>query len=130
MQRQGVTHADFAVNHPAGALGRQLTLSAADLMVPIDQCPPLLPDAALADVVDHLTGALAGAAWVQQPDQPNRLLGLITDGDLRRHMSPVVARELLQVPLQRLGRVQQRLLSLPVHVLKRPQPHIATPVRE
>ena len=35
MQRQGVTHADFAVNHPAGALGRQLTLSVAELMVPL-----------------------------------------------------------------------------------------------
>ncbi|QNJ07787.1 arabinose-5-phosphate isomerase [Synechococcus sp. Minos11] len=84
MQRQGITQADFAVNHPAGSLGRQLTLSVADLMVPIDRCPPLPPDAALADVVDQLTGALAGAAWVQQPDQPKRLLGLITDGDLRR----------------------------------------------
>ena len=84
MQRQGITQADFAVNHPAGSLGRQLTLSVADLMVPIDTCPPLPPDAALADVVDQLTGALAGAAWVQQPDQPKRLLGLITDGDLRR----------------------------------------------
>ena len=84
MQRQGVTQADFAVNHPAGALGRQLTLSVADLMVPIAEWPSLQPDAALADVVEHLTGTLAGAAWVQQPDQPNRLLGLITDGDLRR----------------------------------------------
>ncbi|OUW29014.1 MAG: KpsF/GutQ family sugar-phosphate isomerase [Synechococcus sp. TMED169] len=84
MQRQGVTPADFAVNHPAGSLGRQLTLSVADLMVPIDACPSLQADAALADVVDHLTGTLAGAAWVQRPDQPKRLLGLITDGDLRR----------------------------------------------
>ena len=84
MQRQGVTQADFAVNHPAGALGRQLTLSVADLMVPIAEWPSLQPDAALADVVEHLTGTLAGAAWVRQPNQPNRLLGLITDGDLRR----------------------------------------------
>ena len=84
MQRQGVTPADFAMNHPAGSLGRQLTLSVADLMVPIDACPSLQADAALADVVEHLTGTLAGAAWVQRPDQPNRLLGLITDGDLRR----------------------------------------------
>ena len=84
MQRQGVTPADFAVNHPAGSLGRQLTLSVADLMVPIDSCPSLQADAALADVVEHLTGTLAGAAWIQRPDQPNRLLGLITDGDLRR----------------------------------------------
>ena len=84
MQRQGITQADFAVNHPAGSLGRQLTLSVADLMVPIDQCPSLQPGAALVDVVEHLTGTLAGAAWVRQPDQPNHLLGLITDGDLRR----------------------------------------------
>ena len=35
MQRQGVSEADFAANHPAGALGRQLTLTVAELMVPV-----------------------------------------------------------------------------------------------
>ena len=84
MQRQGVSEADFAANHPAGALGRQLTLTVAELMVPVREWPPLHPTAALADVVESLTGTNAGAAWVQQPDQPQRLLGLITDGDLRR----------------------------------------------
>jgi len=84
MQRPGITQADFAVNHPAGSLGRQLTLSVADLMVPINAWPPLQPDSALADVVEKLTGTLAGATWVCQPEQPSCLLGLITDGDLRR----------------------------------------------
>ena len=80
MQRQGVSEADFAANHPAGALGRQLTLTVAELMVPVRVAASASHS---TDVVESLTGTNAGAAWVQQPDQPQHLW-LITDGDLRR----------------------------------------------
>ena len=38
MERRGISPADFALNHPAGSLGKQLTLTAADLMVPSASC--------------------------------------------------------------------------------------------
>lgn len=87
MERAGISPADFAVNHPAGALGRQLTLTVADLMVPAAELEPLEPTAPLPEVISHLTqgspsrGSL-GATWVRNAS--GALAGLITDGDLRR----------------------------------------------
>jgi arabinose-5-phosphate isomerase len=84
MQRRGISAQDFALNHPAGALGRQLTLTAADLMLPVQRWPPLAAMAPLPEVLAGLTAAGVGAAWVADPQRPGRLQGLITDGDLRR----------------------------------------------
>ncbi len=89
MERAGISHVDFAVNHPAGMLGRRLTLLVADLMVPARELTPLAPDAPLPLVITQLTqgsphrGSL-GATWVHQQGDPQQLAGLITDGDLRR----------------------------------------------
>ena len=51
MERRGILPADFALNHPAGALGKQLTLTAADLMVPASQLHPLQPQTPLPEVI-------------------------------------------------------------------------------
>jgi arabinose-5-phosphate isomerase len=89
MERAGISPEDFAINHPAGSLGRQLTLTVADLMVPASDLEGLSPEAPLAEVIGRLTegsngkGSL-GAAWVQAAHNPAELAGLITDGDLRR----------------------------------------------
>ncbi|MEB3265577.1 MAG: KpsF/GutQ family sugar-phosphate isomerase [Cyanobacteriota bacterium] len=84
MERRGISSEDFALNHPAGSLGRQLTLTAADLMIPVARLRPLAPQASLADVIAHLTADGVGSSWVATPEDPRRLGGLITDGDLRR----------------------------------------------
>ena len=89
MERAGISPEDFAINHPAGSLGRQLTLTVADLMVPASDLQGLPPEAPLAEVISRLTegsngkGSL-GAAWVHSAHNPTELAGLITDGDLRR----------------------------------------------
>ena len=91
MERAGISPEDFAINHPAGSLGRQLTLTVADLMVPATDLEGLEPGATLAEVIGQLTrgsngkGSL-GAAWVQANDDPRLMAGLITDGDLRRNL--------------------------------------------
>jgi arabinose-5-phosphate isomerase len=84
MERRGVSPQDFALNHPAGSLGRQLTLRVDDLMVPARNLHPLPPDADLPTVIARLTRDGIGAGWVEPSDAPGRLEGLITDGDLRR----------------------------------------------
>ncbi len=84
MERRGISPADFASNHPAGSLGKQLTMTAADLMLPADQLTPLAPDTPLDAVIGSLTRGAVGNAWVEDPKNPGHLLGLITDGDLRR----------------------------------------------
>ncbi len=84
MERRGISPADFAFNHPAGSLGKQLTMTVADLMVPADQLPPLHPDTPMPEVIGFLTQGAIGSGWVQDPNRAGRLIGLITDGDLRR----------------------------------------------
>ena len=90
MERAGISPEDFAINHPAGSLGRQLTLTVAELMVPASELEPLAPEAPLSAVIGQLTrptngkGSL-GAAWVRGAGIGiGGSGGLITDGDLRR----------------------------------------------
>ena len=84
MERRGISPADFAINHPAGALGKQLTMTVADVMVPASQMQSIAPQTSLPEVISRLTQGAIGSSWVGKPDTPRHLLGLITDGDLRR----------------------------------------------
>jgi len=85
MERRGISPEDFAFNHPAGSLGKQLTLTAADLMVPVSGLVPLQPHTPLLEVIARLTADGVGASWVADgAGAQQRLAGLITDGDLRR----------------------------------------------
>jgi arabinose-5-phosphate isomerase len=78
----GLTPERFALNHPSGALGRRLTLRVADLMHP--GAPAVLPTAGWFDVLAQAGEGGLGATVVVDAGQ--RLLGIITDGDLRRAM--------------------------------------------
>ena len=82
MERRGISWR-FALNHPAGSLGKQLTLTA-DLMVPVSKLHPLQPKTPLPEVIGGLTRDGIGSGWVEHPEQPGSLVGLLTDGDLRR----------------------------------------------
>ena len=84
MERRGISPADFALNHPAGSLGKQLTLTTADLMLPASKLHPLQPDTPLPEVIGGLTRDGIGSGWVEDPHNPGALLGILTDGDLRR----------------------------------------------
>ena len=105
MERKGVSERDFAINHPAGSLGKQLTMTVGDLMVPARQLPVLVPDSPLMDIITLLTQGLTGTVCVENPDSAGHLIGLITDGDLRRALqnnssdawSHLKAREIMTV---------------------------------
>ena len=84
MERRGISPAQFAINHPAGSLGKQLTMTVADLMVPTRQLPALQPETPLPEVISQLTQGAIGSGWVEDKNHGGRLIGLITDGDLRR----------------------------------------------
>ena len=79
MEAKGLTAEDFAVNHPAGRLGKRLTLKVKNL---IHESPNLAPDATWLEVVKSLSQHSLGA--VNVTDNQNNLIGIITDGDLRR----------------------------------------------
>lgn len=82
MQVKGLTTDDFAQNHPAGRLGKRLTLKVADLMHSDDDNPTIARDAPWLEVIAAITRGGLGA--VNVVDERGRLLGIITDGDLRR----------------------------------------------
>jgi arabinose-5-phosphate isomerase len=82
MQAKGLTPEDFAVNHPAGRLGKRLTLRVADLMHSGDANPMLGPATGWLEALSLMTKCGHGAANVV--DNQEHLLGIITDGDLRR----------------------------------------------
>ena len=49
MERQSISSSDFALNHPAGQLGKQLTLTVGDLKVPTSQIPSIMPSSNLEE---------------------------------------------------------------------------------
>ncbi len=81
-QIKGITPEAFAFNHPAGRLGKRLTLRVGDLMQQGADNPTLSVQASWLEIVSAITRGGAGA--VNIVDGHGRLLGLITDGDLRR----------------------------------------------
>ena len=82
MQVKGLTSDDFAINHPAGQLGKRLTLTVGDLMHGGDANPTIDTDAVWMDIVKGITDGGLGA--VNVIDEAGHLKGIITDGDLRR----------------------------------------------
>ncbi|MEL6580758.1 MAG: KpsF/GutQ family sugar-phosphate isomerase [Cyanobacteria bacterium J06621_12] len=91
VQMKGLTPEAFAFNHPAGRLGKRLTLRVADLMNSTDYAQ-LPPTAKWTEVVCALTQGGFGAVSVV--DEAGFLIGIITDGDLRRWMMKIQATEL------------------------------------
>ena len=71
---------DFAQYHPAGTIGKRLLLKVSDVMY--DDVPPTAPDDSLAKTTYKMSRGGKGIATVV--DEDNRLLGVITDGDIRR----------------------------------------------
>ena len=82
METKGITKEVFAANHPSGRLGRRLTLRVRDVMHTGDDQPAIGPDAPLVEVVAAITEGGLGAVNIVDGD--GRLLGIVTDGDVRR----------------------------------------------
>ncbi len=79
MEAKNLTENDFALNHPAGRLGKRLTLKVADLM---RESPNVAPAANWLEVVKAISKFALGA--VNVVDENEKLIGIVTDGDLRR----------------------------------------------
>src|SRR4026207_1309110 len=82
MKVKGLTPDDFAVNHPAGQLGKRLTLRVADLMHRDGENPTIAVGSSWVEVVRAISKGGLGAVCVV--DDGELLAGIITDGDLRR----------------------------------------------
>ncbi|MGE0723981.1 MAG: SIS domain-containing protein [Alphaproteobacteria bacterium] len=85
LERRGFSAADFRVFHPGGKLGRRL-LRVSDLMHRGDEVPVCPPGTGMAEAILVMTRKTFGIVGIVDAD--GRLVGVITDGDLRRHMGP------------------------------------------
>lgn len=81
LSMKGFTEKDFARYHPGGALGKRLYLRVSD-MSDMNEQPRVKPDSSLREVIYEISGKRLGATAVLNDN--NELLGIITDGDLRR----------------------------------------------
>ena len=82
MRAKNIQPEDFAVNHPAGRLGKRLTLRVADLMRSGAENPTIAASATMLEAVQAISRGGVGAASVT--DSAGKLTGIITDGDVRR----------------------------------------------
>jgi arabinose-5-phosphate isomerase len=92
MEAKGITRDAFAANHPSGRLGRRLTLRVRDVMHPVGDPPGIGADTPLLEVVGAITEGGLGAVSIVAGD--GSLLGIVTDGDVRRTLQRCTAAEL------------------------------------
>jgi arabinose-5-phosphate isomerase len=82
LEQRGFTAEDFALTHPGGALGRRLLTRVSDVLVTGDDVPRVKTDTSLADALMEISAKGLGMSTVI--DENGHLLGIFTDGDLRR----------------------------------------------
>lgn len=87
LEKKGFKEKDFAFFHPGGILGKRLILRVADIMRKGADNPVVKENAPVKSVLLAITKARAGSASVV--DSKGKLVGIFTDGDLRRHVERV-----------------------------------------
>jgi arabinose-5-phosphate isomerase len=81
LESRNFTSEDFAKLHPGGALGKRLYLRVGDIY-PMNECPTVKESANIQEIILEMTSKRLGATAVV--DKEGRVVGIITDGDLRR----------------------------------------------
>lgn len=119
LELRNFTPADFAKYHPGGALGKQLYLKVSDVFVG-NQFPVVKPAATLKEVILEISSKRLGCTAVAEAD--NVLLGIITDGDLRRmlqkdiNISTVTAAEIMTKNPKQIGKDEFAVKAL--HIMQ------------
>ncbi len=85
LEARGFKREDYAKLHPAGAIGRTLLLHVRDIMRTADRIARCKPGDSVNDGIMAMTEARSGAIVVV--DNDDKVLGIFTDGDLRRHIT-------------------------------------------
>ena len=87
MEKENISSDDFAINHPSGSLGKKLTLRIYEVMIPLKKIHSLEPNTTFFEIISAITNDGIGSVCIVNPKDPKKLVGLITDGDLRRTLS-------------------------------------------
>ena len=96
---KGFKKEDFALFHPAGALGKRLLLTVEDIMRKDKQNPLIQGSVPVKEVLVKITQARAGAATIV--DKKKKIKGIFTDGDLRRNLERY-SENLLKMPVEKV----------------------------
>jgi arabinose-5-phosphate isomerase len=109
LERAGFSASDFRVLHPGGRLGRKL-LRVDDIMHVGAAMPLVAAGTGMAEAIVTMSAKSFGCIGVQ--DEAGRLIGIITDGDLRRHMGSDLLNETVDVVMSRRPRtIRPRALA-------------------
>ncbi len=111
MQAKRITAEEFAINHPAGKLGKRLALRVKDLMHSGENNPVIHPAATWKEIVNAIDKGKLGAVSIV--DKELQLLGIITDGDLRRTMQ--------RTPLDELEHISAGVMMTKQPVVAKPE---------
>lgn len=84
LELRGFTAEDFAMLHPAGSLGKRLSLKITEIMYKNDDLPVVNQGTSIKDTILVMTEKRLGAACII--DDSHKLVGIVTDGDLRRQL--------------------------------------------
>ncbi|MFB0845136.1 KpsF/GutQ family sugar-phosphate isomerase [Paenibacillus oleatilyticus] len=84
MQLKKFSKEDFSLNHPAGTIGKRLNLKVVDIMKTGYDIPKVGPDSSLQDAIFEISSKGLGATLVMSKTAPLSIIGIITDGDIRR----------------------------------------------
>jgi arabinose-5-phosphate isomerase len=112
MQKKKFSISDFALNHPGGLLGRKISLTVADLMLKGASLPLVHPEDLLMHVLHELSAKKTGCLLVV--NEAMELLGIFTDGDLRRSIESK-GPDALRLPLSELMTHHPKTIS-PSHL--------------
>jgi arabinose-5-phosphate isomerase len=106
LDRMGLTPEQFKVFHPGGKLGQKL-LTVADLMHKFDDLPLVEDGAKMGEAIIVMTQKNIGCVLVVTGRDRRTLKGIITEGDLRRHMAP----DLLEKPVTKVMTAGPRTIA-------------------
>lgn len=120
-EKRGFKKDDFALLHPGGTLGRKLLFKVKDLMKKAEELPLIQTDSTMKDALVEITSKHLGVTGII--DKEGRLQGVITDGDLRRHLqgeTDFLSQSVLQVMTQHPKTIkQEELASKAVHIMEK-----------
>ena len=132
LSKRKFTASQFAVFHPGGSLGRKLLLTVEDIMHSGTENPLVKADISVQDALFVITDKGLGAVSVVDDD--NKMLGVLTDGDIRRGLSKGV--DFLKRPVTELMTAspktitEEKLAAQALHIMEsnRPKPITVLPV--
>ncbi|MDX8430681.1 MAG: KpsF/GutQ family sugar-phosphate isomerase [Candidatus Algichlamydia australiensis] len=96
MEEKKFTLSDYAMNHPAGRIGRRITTHVSDVMIQGERLPLCKPTDKVRDILLELSSKRCGCVLVA--DEEEKITGIFTDGDLRRALQ-TYGDTILQAPV-------------------------------